>query len=247
MVKVLIAEDNVPISVHLSNVINFTKEVQAISIVNNGAEVYQTIKSLKPEIVILDLNLPGEDGIEILKKIEEDAELKTRVVIYSGEPTYMARVKGFKSVERFFNKIQPCEEIGLEIQRIAKDIENEELAKKIYDLLLKMGFRAEHKGTQFIKECIEMSTKEKQENLKKIYEKIASIEGKTPFTIKADIQLAVNKMWRYANREKVRKFLRLGESDKPSPKIVVSMVRYYVEMWFSIKYKKDELKKVQYH
>ena len=41
MVKVLIAEDNVPISVHLSNVINFTKEAHAVSIVNNGTEVYQ--------------------------------------------------------------------------------------------------------------------------------------------------------------------------------------------------------------
>lgn len=230
MVKVLIAEDNVPISVHLSNVINFTKEVQAISIINQGTEVYQAIKSLKPEIVVLDLKLPGEDGIEILRKIEEDIELKTKVVIYSGEPSYIAQVRGFKSVERFFNKIQPCEEIGLEIQRIAKDMENEELTRKIYDFLLKMGFRAEHKGTQFIEECIEISMKEKQENLKIIYEKIATLEGKTPFTIKADVQLAVNKMWRYANKEKVRRLLRLGEYDKPSPKVVVSMVRYYVEM-----------------
>ncbi len=230
MVKVLIAEDNVPISVHLSNIINSTKEIQAISIVNNGTEVYQTIKSLKPEIVILDLKLPGEDGIEILRKIEEDVELDTRVVIYSGEPTYISKVRGFKSVEHFFNKIQLCEEIGLEIQRIAKEIKNEALTKKIYDVLLKMGFRAEHKGTQFIEECIEIATIEKQENLKRIYEKIANIEGKTPFTIKADIQLAVKKMWRYANKEKVRKFLRLGECDEPSPKIIVSMVRYYVEM-----------------
>ncbi len=40
--------------------------------------------------------------------------------------------------------------------------------------------------------------KEKLENLKIIYEKIANLEGKTPFSIKADVQLAVNKMWRYA-------------------------------------------------
>ena len=50
MIKVLIAEDNVPISVHLSNVVNFTKEAQAISIVNNGKEAYSMIKSLKPDV-----------------------------------------------------------------------------------------------------------------------------------------------------------------------------------------------------
>lgn len=230
MVKVLIAEDNVPISVHLSNVINFTKEVQAISIINNGTEVYQAIKSLKPEIVILDLKLPGEDGLEILRKIEEDIELKEiRVVIYSGEPSYISRVRGFKSVERFFNKLQPCEEVGLEVQKIAQEIANKQLEKRIYEILFKMGFRVEQKGTKFIKECIEISTKENIENLQLIYEKMASIKGKKAFTIKADIQGSVNKMWKYANREKVRKILRLGEYDKPSPKCVVSMVKYYID------------------
>lgn len=229
MIRVLIAEDNIPISIHISNMINFTKEAHAISIINNGAEVYQAIKSLNPEIVILDLKLSGKDGLEILREIEEDTELKTKVIIYSGEPSYIAKVRGFKSVQGFFNKIQPCEEIGLEIQRIAKDIESEEMNKKIYNVLLKMGFRTEYKGTLFIKKCIEISTKEQEENLKIIYEQIALREGKTPFTIKADVQSAVNKMWRYANKEKVRKFLRLGDCDKPSPKTVVSMVKYYIE------------------
>ena len=121
MVKVLIAEDNVPISVHLSNVINFTNEAQAISIVNNGTEVYQAIKTLKPEIVILDLKLPGEDGLEILRKIEDDSE-ETKVIIYSGEPEYISKVRGYESVVNFFSKSQPCEAVGVEVQRIAREI-----------------------------------------------------------------------------------------------------------------------------
>lgn len=229
MVKVLIAEDNMPISIHLSNVINFTKSAQVVSIINDGTKVYEAIKLLKPEIVILDLKLQKEDGFEILRKIENDISLNTRVVIYSEETSYINKVLKFKNVERIFNKIEPYEDIGLEIQRIAKDIANEELEKKIYEILFKMGFRAEHKGTQLIKECIEMSTKEKQENLKIIYEKLSKTEEKKSYTIKADIQGAVNKMWLYGNKEKIRRFLRLGEYEKPSPKCVVSMVRYYIE------------------
>lgn len=229
MINVLIAEDNVPISIHLSNAINYTKEVHVISIINNGEEVYQTIKSLKPEIVILDLKLPGEDGLEILGKIEKDVHLETKVVVYSGEPSYMAKVRGFKSVQSFFNKIQPYEEVALAVHRIANDITDEKLTKRISNILIKMGFKPEHKGTKFIEECIEIATKEKHENLKIIYEKLANMKGKKPYTIKADIQGAVNKMWKNCDKEKIRKFLRLGECEKPSPKIVVSMVKHYIE------------------
>ena len=55
------------------------------------------------------------------------------------------------------------------------------------------------------------------------------MKGKKPYTIKADIQGAVNKMWKNCDKEKIRKFLRLGECEKPSPKIVVSMVKHYIE------------------
>lgn len=227
MVKVLIAEDNVPISVHLSNVINFTNEAQAISIVNNGTEVYQAIKTLKPEIVILDLKLPGEDGLEILRKIEDDSE-ETKVIIYSGEPEYISQVRGYESVVNFFSKSQPCEAVGVEVQRIAREISIKYKEKKIYDILFKLGFQASRKGTEFIKDCVEISIREQEENMENIYQRIALIKGKKARTIKADVQVAVHKMWKYANKEKVRKFLRLGDYEEPSAKNVVSMVRYYV-------------------
>lgn len=64
--------------------------------------------------------------------------------------------------------------------------------------------------------------------MKKIYQRIAIIKGKKAYTIKADVQVAVHKMWKYANKEKVRKFLRLGDYEEPSAKNVVTMVKYYV-------------------
>lgn len=229
MVKALIAEDDVQTAVHLSNVINFTKEVQAISIINDGTEVYKAIKKLNPEIAILEPKLLGEKEEEILQEIEEDSGLNTRIVIYSKEQECITKAIGFSNVEGFFDKSETCEEIGLEIQKLARKIENNDLSKKIYDTLLRIGFRADHKGTRFIKECIEIAIKEKQENLKKIYARLAETKGKNSHTIKADIQGAVDKMWKYANKEIVRKFLRMGECDKPSPKLVISMVRYYME------------------
>ena len=229
MVEVIIAEDNEPVSIHLSNVINATNEVHAISILNKGTDVYQTIKTLKPAILVLDLKLPGEDGIEILNKIENDEELDIRVVVYSGKPEYIAKLRGFKSVEMFFDKLHTCEEVGIEVQRIARNIADDQLEKKIKNLLIKTGFKPGHKGTEYIKECIKLSIKENTETLEKIYGNIAVRSGKRPGTIKADVQGAINKMWRVSDKEKTRKIFRLVGNETPSPSNVVSMMKYYIE------------------
>ena len=153
---------------------------------------------------------------------------ETKVIIYSGEPEYIAKVRGYESVVNFFSKTQPCEAVGVEVQRIAREISFKYKEDKIYDILFKLGFQPSQKGTEFIKDCIEISIKEHEENLKKIYQRIAIIKGKKAYTIKADVQVAIHKMWKYANKEKVRKFLRLGDYEEPSAKNVVTMVKYYV-------------------
>lgn len=229
MINVLIAEDNVPISVHLSNVIYLTKEVHGVSIVNEGQNVYPMIKKLRPHVVVLDLKLPGEDGITILKKIEADPELKgIKIIVYSGEPSYIKQLVDFSCVERFYNKTQQYEEVGLEIQRIAKLIQDENIEKKIYDILTnKIGFASHHIGTKFLKECIEYSIKNNEDKLNVLYEKVSIGKAQSSGSIKGDINRAVKEMWKYSNHEKVRKLLRLGEKEIASPKNVIPMVKYY--------------------
>lgn len=41
----------------------------------DGEEGYQKINQLKPDLVLLDLILPGVDGFEVLKKVHENSEL----------------------------------------------------------------------------------------------------------------------------------------------------------------------------
>lgn len=62
MLNVLIAEDNATISIHLLNVIN-TPNVRCIGILNEGTKVYKMIRELKPDVLILDLKMPGKNGI----------------------------------------------------------------------------------------------------------------------------------------------------------------------------------------
>lgn len=227
MLNVLIAEDNMQISVHLSNMIN-TENVRCIGILNEGTKVYERIEELNPDVLILDLKMPGKNGLEILKEIEANKKIKTKVFIYSGEMKYMTLAREYKCVDRFFSKLTPAEEISRELEGMVEQISNKNTGDKIIDILFKLGFTYSLKGTRFINDCILYSIVEDEDNIKNIYVEIAKRKGENMHTIKSDINTAINNMWKYTDRAKTRKILRLGEYDKPSCKDVISMIKYYV-------------------
>ena len=139
MLNVLIAEDNVPISIRLSNTIN-TNDVRCLEILNEGTKVYQRVKELNPDVLILDLKMPGKNGLDILQEIDEDTEIKTKVFIYSGEIKYLEKARDFKCVDRFVSKMTPAEEISRQLQEISEGISNKNIGKQISEILFSMGF-----------------------------------------------------------------------------------------------------------
>jgi DNA-binding response OmpR family regulator len=53
---------------------------------SRAAEILNAIRNEKPDVVMMDKNLSGADGLELLKQIRADAELNALpVVIASGE------------------------------------------------------------------------------------------------------------------------------------------------------------------
>lgn len=228
MLNVLIAEDDIPISIQLSNTIN-TDKIRCIGILNEGIKVVQKIKELKPDVLILDLKLPGKSGIDILKEVQEDKTIKTRIIIYSGEIEYMSIVRKYDFVYGFYSKITPKQEIARILENMYEEIYNKNTGDKIVEILFDLGFSYSLKGTRLINDCILYSILKKEDNIKNIYCELSKQRGENVYTIKSDINTAINSMWRFTDKNIARKILRLGDYDKPSCKAIVSMVKYYVE------------------
>jgi two-component system phosphate regulon response regulator OmpR len=53
----------------------------------DGAKVLETIRKQSPDLVILDIMLPGKDGLEILKEIRRDFNLPVIMLTAKGEET----------------------------------------------------------------------------------------------------------------------------------------------------------------
>lgn len=82
MEKILIVEDD-PMLIEIYQK-KFSNDGYEVITATTGAEVLKKIKSDKPELVLLDLVLPEEDGFDVLKKIKKNSQTRdVRVIIFS--------------------------------------------------------------------------------------------------------------------------------------------------------------------
>jgi DNA-binding NarL/FixJ family response regulator len=81
-IRIIIADDHPLIISALNRLFRREKDFQVIANCSNGIEAIEALKSHRPDIAILDIQMPGKNGIEIVREM---AGLPTRVVILTGQ------------------------------------------------------------------------------------------------------------------------------------------------------------------
>lgn len=84
-----------------------------------GAEALALQKSERPQMIVLDLNLPGVSGLELLRQLLEK-DPATRILVFSmhAEPAYAARALKI-GAHGYISKNAAPEELRIAFQRIA--------------------------------------------------------------------------------------------------------------------------------
>jgi CheY-like chemotaxis protein len=77
--KVLIIDDDKFIREVYKSELN--QENIEVELAESGEEGLEKVKSLKPDLILLDMILPGKSGFDILGELQTDAELKKIPVI----------------------------------------------------------------------------------------------------------------------------------------------------------------------
>lgn len=80
LTKVLIADDEPSLRTLLRAVIS-SEDGYEIDEAKDGDEVLVKIKTYQPDILILDVMMPGQSGFEVCEKIKKTEELKDIVII----------------------------------------------------------------------------------------------------------------------------------------------------------------------
>ena len=91
--RVLVIDDEENILVSLRGVLE--DEGFAVETSREGVDGLAKLKSFRPEVVLLDIWMPGEDGIRVLEKIRK-ADLGAEVIMMSGHGSVETAVKTIK-------------------------------------------------------------------------------------------------------------------------------------------------------
>ena len=136
MHSILIVEDNYDTQLLISSILR--ENGYQTFLVSDGKEVISRFKSYKPDIVLLDIQLPGKDGISILKKIKE-IDQNTLVIMISGTRGIKNIVETIKlGAYDYVRKPFDQDELLISIKRALK---TRELNQQITDLKKKLYFK----------------------------------------------------------------------------------------------------------
>jgi two-component system, LytTR family, response regulator len=159
MLTCVIIDDENKARLLLRNMIeSITSEMEILAECANLAEGIKAIKTHKPQVVFLDIEMPGQSGIEILNYIP-DNEVNFDIVFTTGFSEYAIQAFKLSATDYLLKPINPIE-LKKTIERIFDKRDNSKVAsyQALYENLA-MGKDAEDKcitvfvnnSTRFIK------------------------------------------------------------------------------------------------
>lgn len=81
-IKVCIADDNKAIRESVSSILKYLDNIEVLFGAANGQELLDQLKKSKPDVIILDIDMPVMDGVQALAKIKTDYP-DIKVIMYS--------------------------------------------------------------------------------------------------------------------------------------------------------------------
>jgi pilus assembly protein CpaE len=91
-IKVLIVDDIPETRDHLSKLLGFEADVEVVGAASGGLESIEMATALQPDVVLMDINMPGMDGITATEQLA--AQVPTAAVVMmsvQGEADYLRR------------------------------------------------------------------------------------------------------------------------------------------------------------
>ena len=196
---------------------NFTEDAfEVLGTISNGITAFEEISKQKPDVVITDVVLSGQDGYELLEKLNE-LESQPKVIVTSalssegfinkalnlGVSYYMVKPFNFETLKQRVLDVISFASADNKVLFNEKLIKNKNLEEKITNIFITVGIPAHIKGYQFLREAIKMAIDNPEvinSITKKLYPSIAEKFETSASKVERAIRHAIEVAW---NRGKI--------------------------------------------
>ncbi len=127
MFKVLIVDDEVFIISLIQNLVDWESYgMKVVGTADNGITALQEVDRLKPDIVIVDVRMPGYDGITFMQKVRE-IDMRIKFIVISGHKKFEYAKSAMKyNVEDYLIKPISKEELESILGKLRQKLEEEQ-------------------------------------------------------------------------------------------------------------------------
>ena len=232
---VLLADANEEFRSMLRESIEKDEGFTVVGSASDGMEAFQLLESLRPDVAVLDLVLPGLDGLGVMEKLRQ-AELETKVVLYSAFYTDQTLSRAAELGASFFlPKPFTVEAMADRLHNLfaweeAREEPDVDLKDMVTEIIHDVGVPAHIKGYQYLRYAIILAVKDMEiinAVTKVLYPAVADHFGTTPSRVERAIRHAIEVAWDRGDLETLQRYFGYTVSNtkgKPTNSEFIAMI-----------------------
>ena len=217
-ITVVLADANEEFRTALKQALEATGEFDVVGCAADGLAAAQDIAERKPQLLVMDLLLPGLDGFGVLEQAAKDkVQMKTVVVsaLYRDQIVSQAMSRG---VSFFMPK--PCELTSL----------LDQMRREVTAVIHEVGVPAHIKGYQYVREAIVIAVQDMDvinAVTKVLYPEVARRYSTTPSRVERAVRHAIEVAWDRGDLETLQRYFGYTVSNtkgKPTNSEFIAMI-----------------------
>jgi len=138
-VRVIVADDHAGVRASLHRLLDRAGDLEVVGDAANGIEVLEMVDALKPDVLLLDMEMPQVDGVEVTRTLHKQGTL-VRIIILSAyeEKGYIKNVMDLGAYAYLTKDEQP----GDIIQAIRLAAQGKQVARRdLYSPDYRLGYQ----------------------------------------------------------------------------------------------------------
>jgi len=217
--KVMIADGEAEPLTDLSKTLTGLYHVR---VAREGHEALSLLRSFTPDIVVLDMLLPGLDGISLLQKAAEDDLRPVVLATTRILSDYMSQT--LQKMEVGYVMVKPCDAdaVAARIADLSQSLKlplfaGPDVRTMISNMLLHLGIPTKLKGYGYLREAIRIFADNPGQTItKELYSEVASRCNATVTQVERSIRTAIETAWEHKDSQVWGRYFPCEGDGRPS-------------------------------
>lgn len=196
----------------------YLQDTYVICSCREGNETLQVLESFKPDVMIVNVMLPGVDGVTVLQRAEARGLHTTVMAIIRFQSDYL--LDALERLNVGYVMTKPCEisaiaarleDMLAEKQEEIVEITQPDMHTLVDNTLRELSFRPASHGYPPVREALlEVICHPNQQVTKTLYPAVGKICGGTDKQVEHAIRRMIKKAWMYRNQEVWNRYFGVG-------------------------------------